>query len=155
MVSTARKSVGRRSSSTQSDLSSATAPEREAGEIERRSRRGAGGALPRRVLADGVVERRRTGGRGADVGIDAGSHLTLMGPSTHEPQPAQLTVELTAQEHYRLERQRRAGRLTGDLPTLLAEAKAEYEAQINAPRPAGKGGRPRKKPVVVDDDDDL
>jgi hypothetical protein len=62
---------------------------------------------------------------------------------------------LTAEEHYRLERHRRADRLTGDLVALLAEAKAEYEAHINAPRPAGKGGRPRKKaPVAVDDEDE-
>ena len=63
---------------------------------------------------------------------------------------------ISPQEHYRREQRRRSGRTEGDLASLLAEAKAEYEALINAPRPAGKGGRPRKKARVarLDDDDD-
>ena len=32
-----------------------------------------------------------------------------------------------------------------------AEAKAEYEAHINAPRPAGKGGRPKKKKAPAEE----
>lgn len=149
MVSTPGKSTERRKTSTSADSASATAPAQESGVAERRGRRGAGGNIPRRALADGVVERRRTKARGGEVGTLSSSHLRLLDHSTDELQ----SPPLTAQEHYRLERQRRAAGLAGDLSTLLAEAKAEYEAQINAPRPAGKGGRPRKKPVVVDDDD--
>ncbi len=152
MVSTAGKGSGRRTISTQPDSSAAAAPATDLGLIERRGRRGAG-ALPRRALADGVVERRRTKARGADVITPSGSRANMTrAPLVQQVEALQSPI-LTAQEHYRLERQRRADRLTGDLATLLEEAKAEYEAHINAPRPAGKGGRPRKKPVVVDDDD--
>lgn len=153
MAFTAGKGTGRRKISTPTDTSSATAPAHAIGMTERRGRGGAGGTIPRRALADGVVERRRAKARGGDDAVPPSgrpdSTLPLLDQNTGDMPPPMLT----AQEHYRLERQRRADRLTGDLATLLAEAKAEYEAQINAPRPAGKGGRPRKKPVVVDDDD--
>ncbi|MHB1224224.1 MAG: hypothetical protein ACYC2G_09315 [Gemmatimonadaceae bacterium] len=117
---------------------------------ERRGNQTPPGGVPLRALADGVVERRRVTRRAEPATIT-------------EPRPTRpaavaedhLPPLLTAEEHYRVERRRRADRLTGDLAALLAEAKAEYEAQINAPRPAGKGGRPRKKvPVAVDEEDE-
>ena len=109
--------------------------------------------VPRRVLADGIVERRRTPRR-----RDEASVPTV--PSVASPGEA-MPVLLSPTEHYRLEVRRRADRITGDLATLLAEAKAEYEEHLNAPRPAGKGGRPKKKKpapadeIVLDDADAL
>ena len=99
--------------------------------------------VPRRALADGVVERRRTPRRRNDPSLPSAP----TGPSPGE----RLPELLSPREHYQLELRRRADRLTGDLATLLAEAKAEYEAQINAPRPAGKGGRPKKKVTPADE----
>jgi hypothetical protein len=96
-----------------------------------------GRGVPRRALADGVVERRRTSRRRDEPQAAPG----IATPERGE----RLPDLLSASEHYRLEVRRRADRITGDLATLLAEAKAEYEAHINAPRPAGKGGRPKKK----------
>lgn len=149
MVSRAGKGVERRRVSGIPDQTPATEPAQDGGATERRDRQRAGGGIPHRALADGVVERRRNGGRGAEAGNVPVSSRSLVDRPYDDHQPP----ELTAREHYQLERQRRADKLTGDLATLLEEAKAEYEAQINAPRPAGKGGRPRKKPVVADDDD--
>jgi hypothetical protein len=103
----------------------------------------AGRGVPRRALADGIVERRRAPRRRNESAVPSGPSL----PSAGEAMPELLS----ASEHYRLEVRRRADRLTGDLATLLAEAKAEYEAHINAPRPAGKGGRPKKKKVPADE----
>lgn len=112
-------------------------------------RRGVATGVPRRVLADGVVERRRTA-RGGHEARPAASGAARMAPIE-----ADIPLALISpQEHYRREQSRRAGRTEGDLASLLAEAKAEYEALINAPRPAGKGGRPRKKAKVHRDDED-
>ena len=99
--------------------------------------------VPRRALADGVVERRRTPRRRNDPSLPA----TPVVPSPVE----RLPELLSPREHYQVELRRRADRITGDLATLLAEAKAEYEAHINAPRPAGKGGRPKKKVKPADE----
>ena len=98
-----------------------------------------GRGVPRRALADGVVERRRTSRRRSEPVVGAPPPL-----SASEPVP----LLLSPTEHYRREVRRRADRMAGDLASLLAEAKAEYEAQINAPRPAGKGGRPKKQPAA-------
>ena len=106
------------------------------------------GGVPRRALADGVMERRRAPRRrGASVPE----------PATFEPAHGEelRPMVLSPTEHYRRERQRRADREAGDLATLLAEAKAEYEAMLAAPRPAGKGGRPKKRSVRKPDDFDL
>mgnify|MGYP001098921966 CR=1 FL=1 len=153
MTTNAGKGAGRRKPTASTDQSSAMGHEHETGMAERRDRRGTGGSIPRRALADGVVERRRASARGAGATTPPGGHsgsvLAPLDRSIDDQEPRTLTAE----EHYRLERQRRSDRLTGDLEALLAEAKAEYEELINAPRPAGKGGRPRKKPVVADDDD--
>lgn len=132
------------------------APQHEASGLrDRRGKKPGGGGVPRRALADGVVERRRATRRTEQAAPAAPTEPSLSarpGVAAEDRPPALLTAE----EHYRLERRRRADRLTGDLMALLAEAKAEYEAHINAPRPAGKGGRPRKKvaTTVVDDDDE-
>jgi hypothetical protein len=99
--------------------------------------------VPRRALADGVVERRRAPRRRNEPAVPTGPSV----PSPVEPLPQLLSPS----EHYRLELRRRADRITGDLSALLAEAKAEYEAHINAPRPAGKGGRPKKKKLPADE----
>jgi hypothetical protein len=96
--------------------------------------------VPRRALADGVVERRRTPRRRNEPALPTG-------PTPVEAMPPLLSPS----EHYRLELRRRADRITGDLAALLAEAKAEYEAHINAPRPAGKGGRPKKKKAPAEE----
>lgn len=125
----------------------ATAPREAAVPRERRGSKGAGPGVPRRALADGVVERRRATRRTEATAPAVGPEPAAAG---EELPPARLS----AVEHYRLERRRRADRLTGDLETLLAEAKAEYEAHINAPRAPGKGGRPRKKPAPRPEDDD-
>ncbi len=112
----------------------------------------AGRGVPQRVLADGVIERRRTPRRANEASVAAPPAV----PSA--PPAGDLLPELLSPaEHYRLEMRRRGGRLpgSGDLMSLLAEAKAEYEAQINAPRPAGKGGRPKKKPAATSDDIEL
>jgi len=99
--------------------------------------------VPRRALADGVVERRRTPRRRNEPALPTGPTV---------PTPAETLPELLSpSEHYRIELRRRADRITGDLAALLAEAKAEYEAHINAPRPAGKGGRPKKKKAPADE----
>ena len=107
-----------------------------------------GRGVPRRALADGVVERRRAPRRRG---------ATVPEPATVEPSGGEelRPMVLSASEHYRRERQRRADREAGDLATLLAEAKAEYEAMLAAPRPAGKGGRPKKRPARKPDDFDL
>ena len=78
-------------------------------------------------------------------------------PASFEPATAEELnpLVLSAADHYRRERQRRADREAGDLATLLAEAKAEYEAMLAEPRPAGKGGRPKKRPARKPDDFDL
>ncbi|HEY0972269.1 MAG TPA: hypothetical protein VGE02_14970 [Gemmatimonadales bacterium] len=119
------------------------APQRGGGVTAERGRR-TGTGVPARALADGVVERRRTPRTRTE------STQPVL-PERGETMPALLSPS----EHYRLEMQRRGGRVTGDLPTLLAEAKAEYDAQMAMPRPPGKGGRPRKKKPVADDDFDL
>lgn len=131
----------------------AAPPHEASGLRDRRGKQPGGGSVPRRALADGVVERRRATRRNEPTAPDAPAEPSL---SAHPGAAAEDRVPalLTAEEHYRLERRRRADRLTGDLTALLAEAKAEYEAHINAPRPAGKGGRPRKKVAVVVDDDE-
>ncbi|HEU4631304.1 MAG TPA: hypothetical protein VFS08_16245 [Gemmatimonadaceae bacterium] len=107
-----------------------------------------GRGVPRRALADGVVERRRTTRRRG---------ATTAAPSSVEPAAAEelRPLVLSPSEHYRRERQRRADREAGDLATLLAEAKAEYDAMLAAPRPAGKGGRPKKRPAKKADEFDL
>lgn len=105
-----------------------------------RSGRGRRTGVPTRALADGVIERRRTPRRPVE------------GPPTVPDRGESIPVPRSASEHYRTELQRRADRTAGDLAALLAEAKAEYEALLAAPRPAGKGGRPRKKPVVKEFD---
>lgn len=106
----------------------------------------AGHGVPRRALADGVVERRRVPRRRTEPVGAPGP------PVCDAPEPgAPALGTLSASEHYRRELRRRADRVAGDLATLLAEAKAEYEAQINAPRPAGKGGRPKKKVAPPDE----
>jgi hypothetical protein len=58
-------------------------------------------------------------------------------------------------EHYKLEKERRAG---GAKPEsdLLADAKREYLAMLEAAAAKGKGGRPKKaktKPVAADEVD--
>lgn len=50
----------------------------------------------------------------------------------------------TAREHYRREKARRAGEPRPD-SELLAAAKREYLAMLEADAIKGKGGRPRKK----------
>lgn len=97
--------------------------------------------VPRRALADGVVERRRTPRRPAE-----GAAVLPASPQLAPEELERLPALLSPEEHYRREQRRRADRVAGDLASLLAEAKVEYEALINAPRPAGKGGRPKKKP---------
>jgi hypothetical protein len=105
-----------------------------------RGGRGRRTGVPSRALADGVVERRRTR-RPAEV------------PAPTPELAESTTMPRSARDHYRTELQRRANRMAGDLQTLLAEAKAEYEAHLAAPRAAGKGGRPRKKPLAKDEFD--
>jgi hypothetical protein len=51
----------------------------------------------------------------------------------------------TAREHYRREKARRSGEQRPD-SELLAAAKREYLAMLEADAIKGKGGRPRKKP---------
>ncbi len=106
-----------------------------------------GRGVPRRALADGVVERRRTSRRHNEPTVSA--------PAAPPARGELIPPRLSASEHYRMEVRRRADRQAGDLAALLAEAKAEYEAQINAPRPAGKGGRPKKKPAAPATEIDL
>ena len=53
-------------------------------------------------------------------------------------------TEATAREHYRREKARRAGEQRPD-SELLAAAKREYLAMLEADAIKGKGGRPRKK----------
>lgn len=108
-----------------------------------RGRRATGGGVPARALADGVVERRRT----------PRTRTESTQPVLPERGETITPPELSPTEHYRVEMERRASRITGDLASLLAEAKAEYEAHLAAPRPAGKGGRPRKKKKAADEFD--
>jgi len=107
----------------------------------------AGRGVPRRVLADGIVERRRAPRRRDEPTVPAS-------PSVASPGEA-MPALLSPTEHYRIEVRRRADRITGDLATLLAEAKAEYEEHLNAPRPPGKGGRPKKKKAAPADEIEL
>ncbi len=113
-----------------------------------------GRGVPARALADGVLERRRAPRRGHEPSV-----ARPAAPSA--PARGELLPELLSPtEHYRLEIQRRTSRGVGgpgvgDLATLLAEAKAEYEAMLAAPRPAGKGGRPKKKPAPKADEIEL
>jgi hypothetical protein len=112
----------------------------------------AGRGVPQRVLADGVVERRRTPRRANEASVAAPPAAPFA------PRAGELLPELMSPaEHYRLEMRRRGGRTpgSGDLMSLLAEAKAEYEAMLAAPRPAGKGGRPKKKPAPKPDEIEL
>jgi hypothetical protein len=102
-----------------------------------------GRGVPRRALSDGVTERRRTPRRRNEPALTP----TVEALATQESAMDVLPHLRSARDHYRVEMQRRQRRVVGDLATLLEEAKAEYEAQINAPRPPGKGGRPKKKPV--------
>lgn len=102
-----------------------------------------GRGVPRRALSDGITERRRMPRRRNEPSLTP----TADALATGQPAVEVLPHLRSASDHYRVEMQRRASRVVGDLATLLEEAKAEYEAQINAPRPAGKGGRPKKKPV--------
>ena len=110
-----------------------------------------GRGVPSRALADGVLERRRTPRRRNEPAVARPAAPSM--PSRGELLPALLSPT----EHYRLEIERRGGRagIAGDLTTLLAEAKAEYEAMLAAPRPAGKGGRPKKKPAPKPDEIEL
>lgn len=112
-----------------------------------------GRGVPRRALADGVVERRRTPRRRDEPAPAHGlrEESAVPGEAGTGEAGAPALGALSASEHYQRELRRRADRVAGDLATLLAEAKAEYEAQINAPRPAGKGGRPKKKVAPADE----
>lgn len=128
---------------------------RTAGSAARETTATRGRGVPRRALNDGITERRRTPRRRDEPALspaaDLAADLATDAPTVLDaPPPA-----LSATEYYRREVERRQQRTIGDLATLLAEAKAEYEAMINAPRPAGKGGRPKKKPAVKKDDFDL
>ena len=102
-----------------------------------------GRGVPRRALSDGITERRRTPRRRNEPALTPAADVL----AHREPATDVLPHLRSARDHYRVEMERRAQRVVGDLATLLEEAKAEYEAQINAPRPAGKGGRPKKKPA--------
>jgi len=51
-----------------------------------------------------------------------------------------------AQEHYRREKERRSRRQAPD-SELMAAAKREYLALLEAEAAKGKGGRPKKKPA--------
>jgi hypothetical protein len=53
-------------------------------------------------------------------------------------------TDVTAREHYRREKARRAGEQRPE-SDLLAAAKREYLAMLEADAIKGKGGRPRKK----------
>ena len=109
-----------------------------------------GRGVPQRALADGVLERRRVPRRRNEPSVAAPAAPTM--PARGELLPQLLSPT----EHYRVEIERRGGRVgVGDLASLLAEAKAEYEAMLAAPRPAGKGGRPKKKPSPKPDEIEL
>ncbi len=113
-----------------------------------------GRGVPPRALADGILERRRAPRRRDEPSLTPPAAPSA--PARGELLPALLSPT----EHYRLEIERRTGRGVGgpgvgDLATLLAEAKAEYEAMLAAPRPAGKGGRPKKKPAPKPDEIEL
>ena len=108
-----------------------------------------GRGVPPRALADGILERRRAPRRRNEPAVAQPAAPTV--PSRGERLPELLSPT----EHYRVELERRSGRGVGDLATLLAEAKAEYEAMLAAPRPAGKGGRPKKKPAPKPDEIEL
>jgi hypothetical protein len=59
-------------------------------------------------------------------------------------------------EHYKLEKERRAGEAKPE-HDLLADAKREYLAMLEAAAAKGKGGRPKKakkKPVAADEIDE-
>lgn len=60
----------------------------------------------------------------------------------------------TAREHYRREKARRSGEPRPD-SELLAAAKREYLAMLEADAIKGKGGRPRKKAARSADADDV
>lgn len=124
---------------------------RSAGSAVREATAARGRGVPRRALNDGITERRRTPRRRDEPAL---TNATEVVPATHTTFDA-LPGDLSAVDHYRMEMERRQRRVAGDLSSLLAEAKAEYEAMINAPRPAGKGGRPKKKPAVKKDEFDL
>lgn len=113
-----------------------------------------GRGVPPRALADGILERRRTPRRRNEPSIARPETPSV--PLRGERLPELLSPT----EHYRLEIERRTvrgvgGPGVGDLATLLAEAKAEYEAMLAAPRPVGKGGRPKKKPAPKPDEIEL
>lgn len=110
-----------------------------------------GRGVPSRALADGVLERRRAPRRRNEPAVAPPAMPTRPGRGELLPDL------LSPTEHYRVEIERRGGRGggVGDLANLLAEAKAEYEAMLAAPRPAGKGGRPKKKPAPKADEIEL
>ena len=110
-----------------------------------------GRGVPRRALSDGITERRRTPRRRNEPTLTPTAEPTAQ----QEPGVHVLPHLRSPRDHYRVEMERRANRVVGDLRTLLEQAKAEYEAQINAPRPAGKGGRPKKKPAPKPDEIEL
>src|SRR5690606_29019987 len=109
MVTTSKKGAGRRTTKA--------AVAEETGLPERRGRKPSGGGLPRRALADGVVERRRTRPRDDAAAPSGAFSAPSLGRPSHSGED-HLPPRLTAEEHYRLERRRRADRLTGDLMTL-------------------------------------
>jgi hypothetical protein len=55
-----------------------------------------------------------------------------------------MTKPRSADEHYRREKERRAGNAKPD-SELMAAAKREYKAMLEAQATKGKGGRPKKK----------
>jgi polyphosphate kinase 2 (PPK2 family) len=68
-------------------------------------------------------------------------------PPTRSPANARRAGEpSSAQEHYQREKERRARRQASD-SELMAAAKREYLALLEAEAAKGKGGRPKKKPL--------
>jgi hypothetical protein len=65
-----------------------------------------------------------------------------------------MTKPKSASEHFRREKERRA---TNEKPEsdLMAAARREYEALLAAQATKGKGGRPKKQPVVKKDEDEI
>ena len=82
--------------------------------------------VPRRALADGIVERRRAPRRRNEPTMPSAPSLPMPGEA--------LPALLSASEHYRLEVRRRADRLTGDLATLLRRFDAADRALSTALR---------------------
>ena len=70
------------------------------------------------------------------------------GPSTG-PTNTKPTSD-TAREHYHREKARRARRIHAD-SEVMAAARREYLALLEAEAAKGKGGRPKKKPAVRSD----